>query len=179
MKLLQLADILKFLDKNSGILLSHFSPVLWFMWGPGWAGRLVCVAGRGAGLGWVGGGGSSEIGLWKGRLISTFACSLAGIAGVWFLGSGRWAMSPPKFKIFPIFLISYGRSATRETTRISSLLYYISYVSFYLWRLGPVLKHLKSQTIMTRIVGIGFIQHAQNFPKNISYPLIRRRTCAY
>ena len=178
MKLLQLADILKFLDKNSGILLSHFNPVLWFMWGPGWAGRLVCVAGRGAGLGWWGGPVKldCERGVWY---PSTFACSLAGIAGVWFLGSGRWAMSPPKFEIFPIFLISYGRSATRETTRISSLLYYISYVSFYLWRLGPVLKHLKSQTIMTRIVGIRFIQHAQNFPKNISYPLIRRRTCAY
>ena len=64
-------------------------------------------------------------------------------------------MSP--FLIFLKFLRSYVlyRSGMRETTRVPSLLYYtILYISvcilyyiyqvlFYLWRIGPALKHCK------------------------------------
>ena len=59
----------------------------------------------------------------------------------WGVGwTGRWAMSPPKFKIFLIFPY-FVRQLVRQ------LLYQVFYTryhfSFYLWLIGSVLKHCK------------------------------------
>ena len=95
--------------------------------------------GMGGPVGLVRTWGSWWAGRGKGGLISTFACILAAVAGVYWMGL--------KFKIFlilPYFLRSLSvKSFVNSRGNIYQVCYTRFHVSFYLWLIGSVLKHCK------------------------------------
>ena len=99
----------------------------------------ICIYSPGQGI-WPWQGDPMELSMKGGDwylLLRVFDCYCRGLISggeTW-----RWAMSPPRFGVFPIFSNFVGNSS--GDSMLSLLTRY--QVSFYLWPRGPVLKHCK------------------------------------